>query len=70
VPVTFSHLVGGLLALILRLVRPDLGLKPKLVVCNENSDSDVLMMQSADHGVRRDASDLLNRAGDRRIVVQ
>jgi 2-polyprenyl-3-methyl-5-hydroxy-6-metoxy-1,4-benzoquinol methylase len=41
-----------------------------LVVCTENLDSDVLMMQSADHGVRRDASDLLNRAGDRRIVVQ
>ncbi len=29
-------------------------------MCTENSDSDVLMMQSADHGVRRDTSDLLN----------
>jgi hypothetical protein len=42
----------------------------RIPVCTENLDSDVLMMQSADHGVRRDASDLLNRAGDRRIVVQ
>ncbi len=31
-------------------------------MCTENSDSDVLMMQSADHGVRRDTSDLLNRS--------
>jgi hypothetical protein len=39
-------------------------------VCTENSDSDVLMMQSADHGMRHDVSDPLNRAGGWRILVQ
>jgi ABC-type uncharacterized transport system substrate-binding protein len=41
-----------------------------LGVRTENSDSDVLMMQSADHGMRRDVSDPLNRAGGWRILVQ
>ena len=39
-------------------------------VCAENSDSNVLVMQSTDHGMRHDASDPLNRAGDWRIFVQ
>src|SRR5262245_48469895 len=39
-------------------------------VCTENSDSDVLMMQSADHGMRHDVSGPLNRAGGWRILVQ
>jgi len=36
----------------------------------ENLSPDVLVMQPADHGVRHDTSDLLNRARDRRILVQ
>jgi hypothetical protein len=39
-------------------------------VCTENLDSDVLVMQTADQGMRHDATDLLNRARDRRIFVQ
>jgi len=39
-------------------------------VCNENSDSGVLVMQPADQGMRHDATDALNRARDRRIIVQ
>jgi hypothetical protein len=39
-------------------------------VCAENSDSNVLVMQPTDHGMRHDASDPLNRAGDWRIFVQ
>ena len=39
-------------------------------VCTENLDSDVLMMQPADHGIRHNASDPLNRARDRRILSQ
>ncbi len=35
--------------------------KSSRVVCTENSDSNVLVMQPADQGVRHDASDLLNR---------
>jgi hypothetical protein len=36
----------------------------------ENLDPDVLVMQPANQGVRHDASDLLNRARDRSILVQ
>jgi hypothetical protein len=36
----------------------------------ENLNPDVLVMQSANQGVRHDASDLLNQARDRRILVQ
>jgi hypothetical protein len=36
----------------------------------ENLNPDVLVMQPANHGVRHDASDLLNRARERRILVQ
>jgi hypothetical protein len=39
-------------------------------VCAENSDSNVLVMQPTDHGVRYDTSDPLNRPRDRRILVQ
>jgi hypothetical protein len=39
-------------------------------VCAENSDSNVLVMKPTDQGVRHDASDLLNRPRDRRILVQ
>src|SRR6266568_1880620 len=40
------------------------------VCVTENSDSNILMMQSADHGMRHDVSDPLNRAGGWRILVQ
>ena len=36
----------------------------------ENLNPDVLVMQPANQGVRHDASDLLNRARDRRILIQ
>ena len=36
----------------------------------KNSDSNILMMQPADHSVRHDAPDALNRARDGRILVQ
>ena len=39
-------------------------------VCTENLDSDVLMMQPADQGMRHNASDPLNWARDRRILSQ
>jgi hypothetical protein len=38
-------------------------------VCTENSDSNVLVMQAADQGMRYDASGALNRARDGRILV-
>ena len=44
--------------------------REKMAVCAEKSDSNVLVMQSTDHGMRHDASDPLNRAGDWRIFVQ
>jgi hypothetical protein len=43
---------------------------PALVVCVENSDSDVLMMQPADEGLRYDASDPLDGSRYRCILVQ
>jgi len=36
----------------------------------ENLNPNVLVMQPANQGVRHDTSDLLNRARDRRILVQ
>jgi hypothetical protein len=36
----------------------------------ENLNPDILVMQPANQGVRHDASDLLNRARDRSILVQ
>jgi hypothetical protein len=36
----------------------------------ENLDPDVLVTQPADQGVRHDASELLNRARDRSVLVQ
>ena len=36
------------------------------VVCAENLNPQILVMQPANQGVRYDASDLLNRARDRR----
>ena len=39
-------------------------------VCTENLDSDVLMMQPADQGMRHNSSDPLNWARDRRILSQ
>ena len=39
-------------------------------VCTENSDSGVLVMQPADHGMRHDVSTPLNRACEWRIFVQ
>ena len=39
-------------------------------VRTKNSDSSILVMQPADHSVRHDAPDALNRARDRRILVQ
>src|SRR5262245_39250622 len=41
-----------------------------ILVCTENLDSDVLMMQPADQGMRHNASDPLNWARDRRILSQ
>jgi hypothetical protein len=38
-------------------------------VCTENSDSNVLVMQAADQGMRYDASGALNRARDGRVLV-
>src|SRR5262249_25056980 len=39
-------------------------------VCTENLDSDALMMQPADQGIRHNASNPLNWARDRRILSQ
>jgi len=39
-------------------------------VCAENSDSDVLVMQTADQGMGHDASDPLNWAREWRILGQ
>src|SRR5262249_856902 len=39
-------------------------------VCTENLDSDALMMQPADQGIRHDASNPLNWARDWRILSQ
>ena len=39
-------------------------------VCTENLNPDVVVMQSAKDGMRFDASDRLNWARDRRILVQ
>ena len=39
-------------------------------VCSENLDSDVLVMQPANQGIRHNASDPLNWARDRRILGQ
>ncbi len=38
-------------------------------MCTENSDSNVLVMQAADQGMRYDASGALNRTRDGRILV-
>jgi hypothetical protein len=49
----------------------DIAIKyPAPAVRAENLNPDVLVMQPANQGVRHDASDLLNRARDRRILVQ
>src|SRR5262249_60667910 len=37
-------------------------------VCAENSGSDVLVMQTADQGMRHDRSDPLNRAREGRVI--
>ena len=41
-----------------------------MAVYAKNSDSNILVMQAADHGERHNATNLLNRARDRRIFVQ
>ena len=41
-----------------------------MAVCAENSDSDVLVMQTVDHGMGHDASDPLNWAREWRILGQ
>ena len=41
-----------------------------IVVCTENSNPDVVVMESADDGERFDAPSPLNRARDRRIFIQ
>jgi putative transposase len=43
--------------------------KPATVVRTEKLDSDVLVMKSPDQGMPHDASNPLNRARDRRILV-
>jgi hypothetical protein len=40
------------------------------IVCTENSDSDVLVVQPTDKRMRRNASGPLNRSGYRGIFVQ
>jgi hypothetical protein len=39
-------------------------------VCTENLDSDVLVMQPANQSIRYNASNPLNWARDRRILLQ
>jgi hypothetical protein len=39
-------------------------------VCTKNSNPDVMMVKSAKDGVRFDASNSLNLASDRRILIQ
>ena len=39
-------------------------------MCTENSNPNVVVMKSAKDGVRFDASGRLNRARDRRILIQ
>jgi hypothetical protein len=41
-----------------------------LAVCTENLNPDVVVMKSAKNGVRFDGAGPLNRARDRRILVQ
>jgi hypothetical protein len=41
-----------------------------MAVCAENSDSDVLVIQTADHGMGHDASDPLNWAREWRMLGQ
>ena len=41
-----------------------------ILVCTENLNPDVVVMKSAKNGVRFDGSGALNRARDRRILVQ
>src|SRR6516164_9495100 len=43
---------------------------PHLLVCTENLDSHVLVMQSTENSMRPDATDPLNRAREWRIFVQ
>ena len=45
-----------------------LGPYPLITVCTENLDSNVLVMQSANQGIRYNASSSLNWARDRRIL--
>src|SRR5258706_16339589 len=45
-------------------------LRGRARVCTENSDSHVVVMQSAEEWLRRDASDPLHRAREWRIFVQ
>src|SRR5258707_14970679 len=46
------------------------GRAPQSRVCTENSNPNVLVMKSAQDGVRSDDAGSLNRARDRRIFVQ
>jgi hypothetical protein len=46
------------------------GRQSRTPVCAENLDSDVLVMQPANQGIRHNASDPLNWARDRRILGQ
>ena len=39
-------------------------------MCTENSDSHVMVMQSAEERLRRDATDPLNRAREWHVFVQ
>ena len=43
---------------------------PHLLVCTENLDSHVLVMQSTENSMRPDATDPLNRAREWRVFVQ
>jgi thiamine pyrophosphate-dependent acetolactate synthase large subunit-like protein len=74
---------AAMVGLGLALARPDrrvavvtgdgdmlMGIASLGLVCTENSDSHVVVMQSAEEHMRRDATDALNRARERRVFVQ
>jgi hypothetical protein len=52
-----------------KFLRATSGRRKRSAVCTENSDSNVLVMQAGDQGMRYDASGALNRARDGRILV-
>jgi hypothetical protein len=64
-PDLFSRVIAGACSRLPVLIKAG-----KSAVCTNNSDSEVLVMKSANQGMRHDASNPLNRARDRCIFGQ